>query len=72
MVVKKCTCIPSKHKPLAYLAVSQNANLFVHVKLTKLLPRTLAFTVRKANFVRKKREENLRGEFLQLFAETPE
>ena len=52
------------------LAISQNANLSVHEKLTKLLLRTSKYIFRKGNFVRKKKMKNLREEFLQLFAET--
>ena len=76
MVVKKCTYIPRKGKPfwelitsLAYFAVNRNTNLFVHEKLTKILPRILKCTLRKENFVRKKMK-NLKEEFLQLFVET--
>ena len=50
-------------------AVSRNADIFIHEKLTKLLPRTLKCTFTKENFVRKEMK-NLRKEFLQLFIET--
>ena len=47
---------------LAYFAVSRNANLFVHERLTNLLHRTLKRTFREEHFLRKKmknlREEN--------------
>ena len=75
---KECTCIRHKyteHKPfwylitLAYFVVSRNANIIVYEKQTKLPPRTLKCTLRKENFAKKK-NENLRKEFLQLFVET--
>ena len=55
---------------LAYFAVSRNANLFVHERLTNLLHRTLKCTFRKENFLRKKNEKLKGREFLQLFVET--
>ena len=67
-IKKQCPCIPRKHKPfweliiLAYFAVSRNANLFVHEKLTRRLTTTFPGTFRKKNFVRKKD--------LQLLVET--
>ena len=55
---------------LAYFAVSRNANLFVHERLTNLLHRTLKCTFRKENFLRKKmknlREENFCNYLLKL------
>ena len=75
---KECTCIRHKyteHKPfwylitLAYFVVSRNANIIVYEKQTKLPPRTLKCTLRKENFAKKK-NANLRKEFLQLFVET--
>ena len=55
---------------LAYFAVSRNANLFVHERLTNLLHRTLKCTFRKENFLRKKmknlREENFCNHLLKL------
>ena len=75
-LIKESTCIPHKCKPfwqlielLPYVAVSRNADLFVHEKLTKLLPRTIKWTLRKENFMKKK-TKNLLEDFLQLFVET--
>ena len=55
---------------LAYFAVSRNANLFVHERLTNLLHRTLKCTFRKEKFLRKKiknlREENFCNDLLKL------
>ena len=52
---------------LAYFAVSRNANLFVHERLTNL-HRNLKCTFRKENFL--KNEKLKEREFLQLFVET--
>ena len=55
---------------LAYFAISRNANLFVHERLTNLLHRTLKCTFRKENFLRKKmknlKEENFCNYLLKL------
>ena len=55
---------------LAYFAVSQNANIFVHERLANLFHRTFKCTFRKENLLRKKlknlREENFCYYLLKL------
>ena len=55
---------------LAYFAISRNANLFVHERLTNLLHRTLKCTFEEEYVLRKKmknlREENFCNYLLKL------
>lgn len=57
---KECNWIPCTHKPfwklitLVFFAVTWNANLFVHDKLTKLSFRNLKYVLLGKHFVMKK------------------
>ena len=72
---KKYLNCTQKRKPFWQLcrfsdfAVGQNANLFLHQKLKNLFSRAILYTLWKESFARKK-IDNLRNEFLEIFVKT--